>query len=110
MKLQADPTTIYAITNGKEKLGRMLTKRDLKIHSDYNTYHIYGLPPTPIACPGQKSIEAVIYPLNTKELYFVVDGRGRHKFASNLIEHNQNIAEYKRNRILKKNGLLTNNK
>lgn len=110
MKLQADPTTIYAITKGKKELGRMLRKKDLKIHSDYNTYHIYGLPPTPIACPGVKSIEAVISPLNTKELYFVVDGRGRHKFASNLIEHNQNIVEYRRNRRIKKNGLLTSNR
>lgn len=98
MKLQADPTTIYAMTMGKGKLGRPLRKKDLKIHSEYNTYHIYGLPPTPIACPGEKSIEAVIKPLKTDELYFVVDGRGRHKFAKTHAQHRQNIAEYKRYR------------
>lgn len=98
MKLQADPTTIYAITNGKGRLGRPLRRKDLKIKSEYNTYHIYGLPPTPIACPGKKSIEAVISPLKTNELYFVVDGRGRHKFAKTHREHLKNIAEYKRNR------------
>jgi UPF0755 protein len=106
MKLQADPTTIYAITNGKEKLGRNLTKKDLKIHSEYNTYHVYGLPPAPIACPGLKSIEAVIRPVKSSELYFVVDGLGRHKFASNLEQHNINIAEYKN---FRKNAILTNN-
>lgn len=98
MRLQADPTTIYAMTKGKEKLGRALRRKDLKIKSEYNTYFIYGLPPTPIACPGKKSIEAVIKPLKTNELYFVVDGRGRHKFANTHKQHLRNIAEYKRNR------------
>lgn len=98
MKLQADPTTIYAMTKGKGKLNRSLRRKDLKFKSEYNTYHIYGLPPTPIACPGEKSIEAVIKPLKTKDLYFVVDGRGRHKFATNHAEHKKNIAEYRKNR------------
>lgn len=96
MKLQADPTSIYAITHGKKKLGRMLTRKDLKIKSDYNTYYVKGLPPTPISCPGLKSIEAVIKPLKTKELYFVVDGKGGHRFATNYSDHRKNIAAYKR--------------
>jgi UPF0755 protein len=96
MKLQADPTTIYAITLGKSKLGRLLTRSDLKIQSEYNTYFTAGLPPTPIACPGTKSIEAVINPLKTKDLYFVVDGTGRHKFSSNYEAHNKNITDYRK--------------
>ncbi len=96
MKLQADPTTIYAVTKGKSKLGRPLTRTDLKIPSEYNTYFTTGLPPTPIACPGIKSIEAVIKPLKTKDLYFVVDGTGRHKFSSNYDVHNKNIIDYRK--------------
>lgn len=102
MKLQADPTTIYAITKGKGKLGRLLRRKDLKIESEYNTYHVYGLPPTPICCPGRKSIEAVIKPFKTNDLYFVVDGTGRHKFSSNYEQHNRNIIEYKRKRRARK--------
>jgi len=99
MKLQADPTTIYAITKGESKLGRLLTRNDLKIQSEYNTYHIFGLPPTPIACPGIKSIEAVISPMKTQDLYFVVDGTGRHNFSSNLDAHSRNIIEYRKKRM-----------
>lgn len=96
MKLQADPTTIYAITMGRYKLDHPLTKAELRIKSPYNTYHTAGLPPTPISCPGRKSIEAVIKPLETKDLYFVVDGLGGHRFSSTLEQHTQNIATYKK--------------
>jgi UPF0755 protein len=96
MKLQADPTTIYAITLGKYKLDHPLTKSELRIKSPYNTYHAKGLPPTPISCPGKKSIEAVVNPLNTKDLYFVVDGKGGHRFSKTLEEHNNNISLYKK--------------
>lgn len=102
MKLQADPTTIYAITKGKNKLGRMLKRKDLKIQSEYNTYHVYGLPPTPICCPGRKSIEAAIKPLKTNDLYFVVDGTGRHRFSSNYKQHYRNIISYKQSRRARK--------
>ena len=108
MKLQADPTTIYAITLGKSKLGRLLTRNDLKIQSEYNTYFTTGLPPTPIACPGIKSIEAVIRPLKTKDLYFVVDGTGRHKFSSNYEAHNKNITDYRKK--VAKNSIGSPNK
>ncbi len=98
MKLQADPTAIYAITEGKSKLGRLPTRNDMKIKSPFNTYYVLGLPPTPIACPGRKSIEAVIKPMITKDLYFVVDGTGRHKFSSDMEAHNQNIVNYRQQR------------
>jgi len=103
MKLQADPTTIYAITLGKYKLDHPLTKSELRINSPYNTYYTSGLPPTPIACPGRKSIEAVIFPMKTNDLYFVVDGTGRHNFSSNLEAHNMNIAHYKKIKSIKNN-------
>lgn len=95
MKLQADPTVIYAITEGKEKLNRLLTRKDLAINSPYNTYQVYGLPPGAISCPGKKSIFAVVNPANIDALYFVVDGKGGHNFARTLKEHNENIRKYK---------------
>lgn len=96
MKLQADPTTIYAITLGKYKLGRTLTKQDLLIKSPYNTYHSSGLPPTPIACPSRSSIEAVIKPAKTDALYFVVNGSGGHHFSSTLEMHNMHVQNYRK--------------
>ena len=100
MKLQADPTTIYAITLGKKAFGRLVTFQDLKIQSPFNTYHIFGLPPTPICCPGEEAIKAVIFPMNTKELYFVSegDGSGRHYFAETYSEHQKNIQKYRKAR------------
>ena len=102
MKLQADPTTIYAITLGKYKLDHPLTKKELLTHSPYNTYYAFGLPPTPISCPGKKAIEAVILPLQTKDLYFVTDGSGRHNFSASLEAHNVNIVRYKKTKSIKK--------
>ncbi len=95
MKLQADPTTIYAITNGKYRLKRLLTRKDLKIKSPYNTYHVYGLPMGAISCPGRASLEAVISPAKTDALYFVANGKGSHIFSKSLKEHNQNIQRIK---------------
>jgi UPF0755 protein len=96
MKLQADPTTIYAVTQGKYKLNRSLTKADLRMESPYNTYFVRGLPAGPIACPGEKSIYAVVSPAQSKALYFVTDGQGKHKFADTLQEHNVNVQEYRK--------------
>jgi UPF0755 protein len=100
MKLQADPTTIYAITFGKEVFNRAVTFQDLKIVSPFNTYHVFGLPPTPICCPGEEAIKAVIFPLNTKDLYFVAEGNGsgRHYFSETYLEHQNNIKKYKKAR------------
>ncbi|WP_375326886.1 endolytic transglycosylase MltG [Candidatus Tisiphia endosymbiont of Nemotelus uliginosus] len=95
MKLQADPTTIYAITLGQGKLGRMLTKRDLALPSPYNTYYVFNLPPGAISCPGAKSIESVVNPANVDFLYFVVNSNGGHNFASNISEHNKNVDSYR---------------
>lgn len=95
MKLQADPTVAYAVTEGKAKLSRNLTKKDLRINSPYNTYKIYGLPKGPICCPGKKSVLAAVNPANTKALYFVVDGSGGHAFSNTLAEHNKHVQKYR---------------
>jgi UPF0755 protein len=95
MKLQACPTVVYALTEGKYKLGRALTKTDLKTPSPYNTYYTLGLPPGAIACPSKKSLKAVVNPVKTDALYFVVNGSGGHNFSKTFDEHNQHITNLK---------------
>jgi len=94
MLLQADPTILYAITQGRYDQERLLYK-DLAFNSPYNTYKYPGLPPTPIANPGKDAINAVVNPLATEEYYFVADGSGGHVFAKTLEEHNRNVAAYR---------------
>jgi UPF0755 protein len=96
MKLQADPTTIYAITLGKTNLGRPLVRSDLFLESPFNTYVVYGLPPTPIACPGKKAIEAAISPAKTNEIFFVANGRGGHNFSTNAKDHINHVNNYRK--------------
>ena len=93
MKLDADPTVIYAITQGKP-LGRRILKSELASDNPYNTYKQAGLPPGPIANPGKASIAAVLHPAATKALYFVADGTGGHVFAETLAEQNANVAKW----------------
>lgn len=95
MRLQTDPSVIYGITGGKESLGRGLRESELARETPYNTYVIDGLPPTPIANPGQAAIEAAINPASTPYYYFVADGSGGHVFAETLAEHNVNVAKWR---------------
>lgn len=96
MRLQSDPTVIYALTNGLKPLGRTLTRKDWKYDHPFNTYVIKGLPPKPIGNPGKEAITAVLNPDETKYLYFVADGTGGHAFAKNLKEHNRNVAKWRK--------------
>ena len=91
MRLQTDPTVIYALTEGQMELGRSLKKKDLSIDSPYNTYKYYGLPPTPICNPGKEAIMAAAHPAKSDYLYFVATGDGGHNFSTNLNEHNRNV-------------------
>jgi UPF0755 protein len=96
MRLQTDPTVIYGITQGEGVLGRGLRQSELRGETPWNTYVIDGLPPTPIANPGQASIEAALNPDGTDYVFFVADGTGGHAFATNLDDHNSNVAAWRR--------------
>ncbi len=96
MRLQSDPTVIYAITQGKTNFKRKLSKKDLKKISEFNTYKVFGLPPAPICNPGREAIIAVSQPAKTDYLYFVADGKGGHKFSKNLEQHINYVSQYRK--------------
>lgn len=93
IKLDADPTVIYPITQGRP-LGRRILRSELQRDTGYNTYLKPGLPKGPIANPGRASIAAVLDPAPTNALYFVADGHGGHVFATTLAEQNANVAKW----------------
>ncbi|MFB0990653.1 MAG: endolytic transglycosylase MltG, partial [Rhodospirillales bacterium] len=96
MRLQSDPTVVYGITKGQGPLGRSLRRSELRQKTAYNTYTNYGLPPTPIANAGRKSIEAVLHPMKTNDFYFVADGTGGHLFSRTLKQHNRNVLKWRK--------------
>lgn len=96
MKLQADPTVIYAVTGGKTTaLSHRVDDHDLATKSPYNTYLHHGLPPGPICSPGIAAIRAVLHPATTDALYFVATGKGGHVFSRHFNEQLANIARYR---------------
>ena len=95
MRLQSDPTIIYYLTEGQGNLGRGIYKNEIEDKNPYNTYQIEGLPPTPICNPGRASIEAVLNPATTDDLFFVADGSGGHAFADNIRDHQKNVQRWR---------------
>ena len=93
--LQCDPTVQYALDLAGKPAPKV-TPEDLHLASPYNTYLHRGLPPGPIANPGDASLRAVVNPAHTKYLYFVANDAGGHFFSSTLEEHNRNVARYRR--------------
>jgi len=93
MKLDCDPTIIYALKKKNEFQGRLRTM-DLKLDSPYNTYLYNGLPPGPISNPGQESLKAALFPIKTDYLYFVSKNDGTHKFSSTFKEHQRAVIEF----------------
>jgi UPF0755 protein len=95
MALQSDPTAIYDLKKRKSRNER-ITRQDLLRKSPYNTYQILGLPKGPIANPGSKSLQAVLYPADVNYLYFVSKNDRTHHFSSTLEEHNRAVARYQK--------------
>lgn len=91
MRLQTDPAVIYGM--GANFDGN-LRKRDLETDSPYNTYTRTGLPPTPIAMPGQASLQATLQPAQSNALYFVSKGDGSSQFSHTLDDHNRAVRRY----------------
>ncbi|NUN68956.1 MAG: endolytic transglycosylase MltG [Bacteroidetes bacterium] len=100
MRLQADPTVWFVVSDTSKRL----TRNSLKVDSPYNTYLNYGLPPGPINNPGRQSIIAALYPAKHNYIYFVADNNGRHRFAKNYEEHQKNVRLYRKARELAKNS------
>jgi UPF0755 protein len=91
MRLQVDPTVIYGL--GTEFDGN-LKKKHLLEDNPYNTYTRAGLPPTPIAMPGQASLRSALRPGKTESLYYVSKGDGSSHFSRSLDEHNRAVTKY----------------
>ncbi len=95
MKLQSDPTVVFAATGGAASMDRPISRADLDRDHPYNTYRIPGLPPGPIASPGREALRAVLHPPATEELFFVADGTGGHTFTRTEDEHNRAVRRWR---------------
>ena len=94
MRLESDPTIVYGVTKGRP-LGRGIRLSELRNPTPWNTYLINGLPPTPIANPGEEALKAVLNPPRSEYLFFVADGTGGHVFARTYQEHLLNVARWR---------------
>ena len=99
LPLACDPTVIYAARLDGRMLEHPLPpihESDLQFKSPYNTYQHAGLPPGPIASPGEASLRAAFHPAQSEALYFVSNNHGGHIFSKTLAEHLRNVARYRR--------------
>ncbi len=96
MRLQSDPTVLYGVDSNNS---RSIRKSDLKRRTAWNTYVIKGLPQTAICNPSRESIEAVLHPAKTKNMYFVSDGKGGLLFAKTLDAHNKNVQLFRQRQV-----------
>ena len=95
MRLDCDPTTIYAALLENRYRGA-IHRSDLDRRNPYNTYQSEGLPPGPIANPGAAAIEAALHPAETDYLYFVArPGGGGHVFSATLAAHQRAVESYR---------------
>jgi UPF0755 protein len=93
--LQCDPTVQYAMELEGHR-DKNVRPQDLRVDSPYNTYKHQGLPPGPIANPGEASLRAALAPTQTDYMYFVANDQGGHFFSRTLTEHNRNVARLRR--------------
>ncbi len=99
MRLQTDPTVIYGIWARDGRFDGNIHRRDLTTPTPYNTYVINGLPPGPIASPGQQAIQAVLNPSASEYLFFVSKNDGTHEFTSDFRSHTRAVKELQLNPI-----------
>ena len=97
MKLDCDPTIIYALKQDGQFKDHLRTK-DMRLDSPYNTYLYGGLPPGPIANPGKESITAALYPADNNFLFFVAKNDGSHHFSRSFQEHQNAVNTYQKNK------------
>jgi UPF0755 protein len=96
MRLQCDPTSLYARWLSGDLRFTAPTAEDIRRSHRYNTYTVAGLPPTPIAIPSATAIAAARAPQVGRDLYFVATGKGGHTFAPSLSDHNRNVGAYRK--------------
>src|SRR5437899_2771127 len=95
MRLQTDPTVVYALLLSHDyKWDHNIHKSDLTVAHPYNTYVIKGLPPGPIANPGQASLEAALHPMACDDLFFVSRNDHSHVFCPDLKCHEANVRKF----------------
>jgi len=99
MRLQCDPTVIYALAMRNRYDGN-IRREDLRIDSLYNTYRYKGLTPGPIGNPGASALRAAVAPAESDYLYFVSMNNGRHAFSKSLAEHNRAVWQYQKKPFL----------
>lgn len=105
MRLQCDPTSLYARWLSGDLRFTAPLVGDIRRPNRFNTYTVKGLPPTPIAIPGATALAAAKAPETGKDLYFVATGKGGHNFAPSLRDHNRNVGSYRKELARQKKAL-----